>query len=171
MVEVGNRNGNYIIRIIRDIPTVNQLLQLCRLESEAQKEILIPNATFIKAPLNSTLQGELGWKVQADNSILIEKFSEQLLKYSELIEHDEPIPRLQDYLHLKTDHSNVLSFASAPRLSTESLQLSGILAGLSSPIYKDILSEDYQIRQELHLLIKSFESATSTLKLLDSLHV
>lgn len=168
MVEVGHRNGSHVIRVIRDVPTVNQLLTFCRLESEAQKEMVIPNITFIKAPLNSTLQGELGWKVQSDNSILIEKFSEQLLKYANLVERDESVPKLHDYLHLKTEHSNILSFASAPRLTTESLQLSGILAGLSSPVYKELLNDEHQVRQELHLLIKSFESATSTLQLLDS---
>jgi len=63
MVDLGSRNGRHVIRKLRDIPTVAKIIELSRLESEVEKETSIPNASFIKAPLNSTLQKELGWKV------------------------------------------------------------------------------------------------------------
>jgi len=49
-----------MIRVLNE-PAVNQLLESCRLESDVEKGAVIPSATFIKAPLNSTIQDELGW--------------------------------------------------------------------------------------------------------------
>ena len=63
MVDLGSRNGRHVIRVLRNIPSVVQVLSLCRLESEVESEAPIPNMSFIKAPFNSTLQKELGWKV------------------------------------------------------------------------------------------------------------
>ena len=170
MVEVGYRNGRHVIRVLRDIPSVNLLLQSCRLESEVEKEIVVPNITFLKAPLNSTLQEEFGWNFQPNNSIMIEALSEPLSNYARLVEGEENIPKLNDHLQLKTKDTNVLSFASAAKCTHESLQLNGILAGLSAPVSKDMLKDDFQIGNDLHSLIKSHESSTIALKLLDSLH-
>jgi len=98
MVEVGYRNGRHVIRVLRDIPSVNLLLKACRLESEVEKEMVVPNITFIRAPLNSTLQEEFGWNFQPNNSIMIEALSDPVSNYAQIIEGEETVPKVNDYM-------------------------------------------------------------------------
>ena len=94
MVEVGHRNGNHVIRALQDIPCATQLLKSCKLESDAEKDVVIPNINLILAPLNSTIQKELGWKVGKDNTIFVDELSDQLQQQAKLLDRGETIPNL-----------------------------------------------------------------------------
>lgn len=169
MVEIGFRNGRHVVRVVRDIPLVNQLMQLCRLESDVDKETRIPGISYIKAPLHATLQEEFGWKIRQDQSILIDKISDEISSLVSEVDKDSSTMKFLDFLNLKSEKADLLSFANSPKLSADCHHLKGILAGLSSPLSKELICKDYEIRQELLAVVKSHEGIIMAAKLMDSL--
>ena len=63
MIDLESRNGHHVIRVLRNVPSVEKVLSLCRLESEVENKTSFSNKSFVKTSFNPTLQKELEWKV------------------------------------------------------------------------------------------------------------
>ena len=63
----------------------------------------------------------------------------------------------------------LLGYATAPKLSDKCHEISGILAGLTRPLSRELKAKDMECRAELLMWVKIFESSNITSKLLDAL--
>jgi len=168
-LEVCFRNGRHVIRALRHTSQVDQLLESCELESDISKDVQATDISKIRAPLHTALQHEFGWEISLDKSIRVSQISQSLCKLANSIESNENLTKQSDAVKFSDESHTLIKFASAARLAENCHEMTGILAGLTTPVPRELRIKDFEQRQKLLMWLKMYESSLITSRLLESL--